>query len=55
MRTQSRILFMMVTISLLSLLLQAQELYIGANYHPHDDKNPQKIQHDIQLMKNASH
>ncbi len=28
-------------------------LYIGANYHPHDDKNPEKIKDDIQLMKDA--
>ncbi len=34
-------------------LMKAQELYVGANYHPHDDKNPEKIQHDIQLMKDA--
>ncbi len=36
-----------------SLMLNAQELYVGANYHPHDDKNPEKIQRDIQLMKTA--
>lgn len=34
-------------------LIQAQGLYVGANYHPHDDKNPEKIQYDIQLMKDA--
>ena len=34
-------------------LLKAQVLYIGANYHPHDDKNPEKIKRDIQLMKDA--
>lgn len=34
-------------------VLKAQVLYIGANYHPHDDKNPEKIKHDIQLMKDA--
>jgi len=33
--------------------LQAQKLYLGANYHPHDDKNPEKIKKDIQLMKAA--
>jgi len=33
--------------------MMAQELYVGANYHPHDDKNPEKIQRDIQLMKEA--
>jgi len=31
----------------------SQELYVGANYHPHDDKNPEKIKKDIQLMKAA--
>ncbi|MFH1194096.1 MAG: beta-galactosidase [bacterium] len=36
-----------------SFYLHAQELYVGANYHPHDDKNPEKIEHDIQLMKDA--
>jgi beta-galactosidase len=34
-------------------LMNAQELYVGVNYHPHDDKNPEKIQGDIQLMKDA--
>ena len=34
-------------------ILNAQELYVGANYHPHDNKNSEKIQHDIQLMKDA--
>lgn len=31
----------------------AQELYVGANYHPHDDKNVEKIKRDIRLMKEA--
>jgi len=31
----------------------SQVLYIGANYHPHDDKNPEKIKKDIELMKAA--
>lgn len=31
----------------------AQKLYVGANYHPHDNKNPEKIKRDIQLMKDA--
>ncbi|HEX3024004.1 MAG TPA: beta-galactosidase [Chitinophagaceae bacterium] len=30
-----------------------QQLYVGANYHPHDDKNLEKIKQDIQLMKTA--
>jgi len=33
--------------------VKAQELYVGANYHPHDDKNIEKIKNDIQLMKAA--
>lgn len=31
----------------------AQGLYVGANYHPHDDKNLEKIKNDIRLMKEA--
>ncbi len=31
----------------------AQVLYVGANYHPHDDKNIDKIKTDIQLMNDA--
>ena len=33
--------------------LHAQRLYVGANYHPHDDKNIEKIEKDIQLMKSG--
>jgi beta-galactosidase len=33
--------------------VNAQELYVGANYHPHDDKNFEKIKNDIRLMKDA--
>ncbi len=36
-----------------SVWVQAQTLYIGANYHPHDDKDVNKIQADIDLMKAA--
>ncbi len=31
----------------------AQQLYVGANYHPHDNKDVNKIKTDIQLMKAA--
>ena len=27
--------------------LKAQELYVGSNYHPHDDKNIEQIKKDI--------
>ncbi|MDP4269263.1 MAG: beta-galactosidase [Bacteroidota bacterium] len=33
--------------------LKAQGLFVGTNYHPHDDKNIEKIKSDIQLMKSA--
>ena len=33
--------------------VNAQLLYVGANYHPHDDKNIEKIKRDIRLMKDA--
>ncbi|MBN2613165.1 MAG: beta-galactosidase [Bacteroidales bacterium] len=33
--------------------LLAQKLFVGANYHPHDDKNISKIKADIQMMKAA--
>ena len=36
-----------------SFLLEAQKLYVGTNYHPHDDKNLEKIKKDIELMKAA--
>ncbi|HEY9197211.1 MAG TPA: beta-galactosidase [Mucilaginibacter sp.] len=31
----------------------SQQLYVGTNYHPHDDKDMAKIQKDIDLMKDA--
>ena len=31
----------------------SQGLYVGANYHPHDDKNPKKTKKDIELMRAA--
>jgi len=36
-----------------SFILNAQQLYVGSNYHPHDDKNLEKIKSDIRLMKTA--
>jgi len=38
---------------LLSVRANCQQLYVGANYHPHDDKDPGKIERDIRLMKDA--
>ncbi|MCX6222900.1 MAG: beta-galactosidase [Bacteroidia bacterium] len=47
-------ILLLVAISLFfSFALNAQVLYVGANYHPHDDKNLEKIKSDIQLMKAA--
>ena len=42
-----------VALAIGGLPLQAQSLYIGANYHPHDDKDVDKIMRDIRLMKEA--
>ena len=33
--------------------ISAQELYVGTNYHPHDNKGIEKIKKDISLMKDA--
>jgi beta-galactosidase len=52
-KNSSKILLSIVIIFIFSFLLKAQELYVGTNYHPHDDKNPEKIKSDIQLMKAA--
>jgi beta-galactosidase len=48
-----KILFSITILFFFNSLMTAQELYVGANYHPHDDKNPEKIRRDILLMKNA--
>ncbi|MBP7507103.1 MAG: beta-galactosidase [Prolixibacteraceae bacterium] len=47
---------LLIAASILILTLtgvNAQVLYVGTNYHPHDDKNVEKIKSDIQLMKAA--
>jgi beta-galactosidase len=46
-------LMLIVIFIFFSFILNAQQLYVGANYHPHDDKNPEKIKKDIELMKAA--
>lgn len=48
-----RILLSFVIATFLCHNIKAQELYVGANYHPHDDKNMEKIESDIQLMQSA--
>jgi beta-galactosidase len=52
-RRSNVILFVISIQFFFSFLLKSQELYVGANYHPHDDKNTEKIQRDVQLMKEA--
>jgi len=47
------LLFLTILSCFFSVSANAQSLYVGANYHPHDDKNPEKIKKDIQLMKAA--
>ena len=48
-----RLLLFAALLSIGSLPLCAQQLFVGANYHPHDDKNPEKIARDIRLMQEA--
>jgi len=48
-----RTLGIIISLFAMSFLLKTQTLYVGANYHPHDDKNPEKIEKDIELMKAA--
>jgi beta-galactosidase len=48
--------FIIITIGVIFLFNlngNSQVLYIGSNYHPHDNKNPEKIKKDIELMKAA--
>ena len=45
--------FSVVILLASSVLSPAQTLYVGANYHPHDDKNVEKIKADVELMKAA--
>jgi len=45
------LIFSLLLIATLS--VKAQTLYVGTNYHPHDDKDIGKIKGDIQLMKAA--
>lgn len=54
MKLKSNYLLMTIVILLFSVINgNSQSLYVGANYHPHDDKNLEKIESDIQLMKTA--
>jgi beta-galactosidase len=46
-----QILLIISFLFLLTIGGNSQVLYVGANYHPHDDKNPDKIKKDIELMK----
>lgn len=46
-------LLLTIFISTINLSIKAQQLFVGANYHPHDDKNIEKVKEDISLMKNA--
>lgn len=47
-------IFVIIFFILLDLNGKSQVLYIGANYHQHDDKKSEKIKKDISLMKAAS-
>jgi beta-galactosidase len=51
MKSKIKILLLITLSFFPCFFLKAQELYVGSNYHPHDDKNFEKIKKDIQLMK----
>lgn len=54
MKTSKIKILLVIAISFcFSFVIHAQGLYVGTNYHPHDDKNLEKIKSDIQLMKVA--
>ncbi len=48
-----RCLAVVIVVLSFSVVTGSAQLYVGANYHPHDDKTPEKIKSDIKLMKNA--
>jgi len=49
----NQVLLAILIIFLSGISANAQQLYVGVNYHPHDDKNIDKIKTDIKLMKAA--
>jgi beta-galactosidase len=44
---------LIVVVFVLNIRTNGQQLFVGTNYHPHDDKNIQKVKKDIGLMKDA--
>lgn len=53
MKIRNKLLYSIVLLFVFSFGVKAQNLYIGSNYHPHDDKNLEKIQRDVTMMKQA--
>ena len=51
--TKSKLFILLIILIFSGFSMKAQHLYVGANYHPHDDKNMEKIKKDIELMKAA--
>lgn len=49
----NRLVLAALMLLLLTTGINAQVLYVGANYHPHDNKDVEKIKSDIKLMKAA--
>lgn len=52
-KIKNKFLLIFYMLLLAGLQVKAQTLYVGTNYHPHDDKDPEKIKKDIMLMKAA--
>src|SRR5579859_2210464 len=50
---KEKICLFFLSLFFLNFSLRAQELYVGADYHPHDNKDIAKIESDIRLMQAA--
>ncbi|HEY6953936.1 MAG TPA: beta-galactosidase, partial [Flavisolibacter sp.] len=53
MRESRFLCLLIVALVFIKMSAVCQQLYVGANYHPHDDKNIEKIKRDVALMKGA--
>jgi len=49
----NQVLLSAIILILCGMGVNVQVLYVGANYHPHGNKNIEKIKTDIQLIKDT--
>src|SRR6185312_8551074 len=50
---KSKNIFLLACLLMATITSYGQQLFVGTNYHPHDNKDPGKIRKDIMLMKAA--